>query len=492
MRYAFQFKINFTGGIISPGYLLHIIQSLKEAGIDEVRFGLRQQLLIDVQKKNYHRLIDALEKSAIQFEVNKDAFPNIVSSYAAESIFTPDSWLSEGVYKDIFDLFDYLPRLKINISDANQSFTPFFTGHINWVASGSNHFWYLFIRLPKTQEHYQWPELIYTNDIPRLSKQLEHLIIIDKICDGNELHKSVAANIAVISRPVEHPLQLPKFQLPYYEGFNNYGNKSWLGIYRRDELFPVNFLKDIANTCLKTKVGQLYTTPWKSIVIKGIERSDRSLWDHVLGKYRINVRHASNELGWQVEDNNEEGLNIKRHIIRQFDKEDVRTFGLCFAVKTQHRATLYGSVLIERKYGIVRNKPVALDSFNIYYTQNFNPNSSQYILFRESVKKEHLDTYLISVCKYYYEMESTEANDQFVEYTPPVEEEKISEHKVYQCPHCLTVYDEATGDEQQQVTPFTLFAELPETYCCSLCETPKEELVPIERVNIEAVYSTDH
>jgi len=485
MRYAFQFKVNFTGGIISPGYLLHIIQSLQEAGIEEVRFGLRQQLLIDVTKKHYHRLAASFEANAIQFEVNKEMYPNIISSYPAEGIFAPDSWLREGVYKDIFDLFDHTPRLKINISDANQSFTPFFTGHINWIASPASHFWYMFIRFPKMKELYQWPELIYTNDIPRLSKHVESLMIADKESDGPSLYKQVSETITVISKPVEQPLQLPKFQLPYYEGFNNYGNKSWLGIYRRNELFPVNFLKDMATTCLKTKVGQLYTTPWKSIVIKGIEREDRPLWDYVLGKYRINVRHASNELGWQVEDSNDDSLSIKRHIIRQFDKEDVRTFGLCFAVKTQQKATLFGSVLIERRYGVVRNRPVALDSFDIYYAQNFNPNSSRYILFREAVKKEHLDTYLISVCKYYYEKQSEEADAQVIEYTAPAEEVmKETEGNIYQCPHCLTIYDESTGEGSKQIAPGTLFTHLPTSYCCALCEAPKEDFRIVERVGL--------
>lgn len=488
MKYAFQFKVNFTGGIISPGYLLHLMQVLQDAGIDEVRFGLRQQLLIDVPKKNYDRLLTMLEKNSIQFEINKETYPNIISSYAAESIFAPDSWLREGVYKDIFDLFDYTPRMKINISDANQSFTPFFTGHINWVASQANHFWYLFIRFPQTKELYQWPELIYTNDIPKLSRCIEELVMINKNFDGTTLHRRVNENITVISKPVELPLQLPKFQLPYYEGFNNYGNKSWLGIYRRDELFSVRFLKDIANTCLKTKVGQLYTTPWKSIVIKGIDRSDRGLWDYVLGKYRINVRHASNELSWQVEDNNDEGLGIKRHIIRQFDKEDVRTFGLCFAVKTNYRATLYGSVLIERRYGLIRNRTVALNSFNIYYTQNFNPNSSHHILFREAVKKEHLDTYLISVCKFYYETQSAEIDEQVIEYTPPADE-AVNETalNVFQCSHCLTVYDETAGDEIQQIDAGTLFEALPESYCCSLCEAPKEDFARVERTSLTGV-----
>jgi len=58
-----------------------------------------------------------------------------VSSYPAEEVFITKTWLSEGVYKDIFDGMDYEPRLKINISDSNQSFTPILTGNINWVAS---------------------------------------------------------------------------------------------------------------------------------------------------------------------------------------------------------------------------------------------------------------------------------------------------------------------------------------------------------------------
>lgn len=482
MRYAFQFKVNFTGGIISPGYLLHIMRAVEDAGIEEVRFGLRQQLLINAGNKHYERLVASLEKNGIEYEVNTNRYPNIISSYPAEGIFAPDSWLREGVYKDIFDLFDYKPVLKINISDANQSFTPFFTGHINWIASSSGHFWYLFIRFPKMKDLYQWPGLVYTNDIPRLSKYIEELIITHQVADGHSLHKRVNETMTLIAKPVEQPLQLPKFQLPYYEGFNNYGNKSWLGIYRRDELFPVKFLKDIANTCLKTKVGQLYTTPWKSIVIKGIERSDRALWDYILGKYRINVRHASNELSWQVEDNNDDGLTIKRHIIRQFDKEDVRTFGLCFAIKTQPKAMLFGSVLIERRYNTVRNKSVPLDSYDIYYTQNFNPNSSHYILFREAVKKEHLDTYLISVCKYYYEMQHEETNDIVTDLTTAADETATEiPGMVYQCSHCLTVYDETEGEIAAQIPAGMLFTDLPDAYACPLCEAPKEDFVMVER-----------
>ncbi|MEJ7769827.1 MAG: hypothetical protein WKF89_18555, partial [Chitinophagaceae bacterium] len=56
----------------------------------------------------------------------------------------------------------------------------------------------------------------------------------------------------------------------YYEGFNKEGEAYWLEIYRRNELLPVNFLADLCDICLQTRIGQLYATPWKSSIIKGI------------------------------------------------------------------------------------------------------------------------------------------------------------------------------------------------------------------------------
>jgi hypothetical protein len=101
----------------------------------------------------------------IQFYKAGEVLPNIVSSYPAANIFTADTWLKEGVYKDIFYSLDYTPQLKINVCDSSQSFVPFFTGHINWIASPNVHYWYLYIRFPKTHKIYCWPELIYTNDV---------------------------------------------------------------------------------------------------------------------------------------------------------------------------------------------------------------------------------------------------------------------------------------------------------------------------------------
>ena len=493
MRHAYRFKINFTGGIISPGSLLNLLEALEITVITELRFGLRQQLLIDVSMKDHDQVASALKAHDIFFEVNKDEFPNILSSYPAEEIYIRDSWVKEGVYKDIFDLFDYKPSLKINISDGGQTFTPFFTGNINWIASKNPHYWWLYLRFPKTNQIVPFRELVYTNEIPRISKYLEEMISLEaerysknSDWDAQYFFDTLSSELNILSKDADQPLELPPFKLPYYEGYNHYGNKAWLGLYQRNELFTVAFLKDICRICMDTKIGQLYATPWKSLIVKNIEEKHRYLWSHVLNKHRINVRHASNELNWQVEDTNEEGLSIKQSIIRQFDKEDIRTSGLCLAIKTQPNTGLFGSVFVRKQYNLIRGKLRPLDTFDILYTEGFNPNSKNYVLYRTGIQKEHLAVYLISLCKYFYEWECEK--NKIVEHEKIEERQTLkaaeSEKYFYQCMHCLTIYDEEAGEPENYIQPGTTFNDLPENYLCPLCESGKSEFIPVHRSSL--------
>jgi rubredoxin len=492
MRHAYRFKINFTGGIISPGSLLNLLDALEKTAIKELRFGLRQQLLIDVSLKDHDSVAAALKAHDIFFEVNQDEFPNILSSYPAEEIFIRDSWVREGVYKDIFDLFDYKPSLKINISDEGQTFTPFFTGNINWIASGDPQFWYLYLRFPKTNILFPSRDLFYTNEIPRVSKQLEKMILFqsdgfikNNEWDGQRIFERLKSELNVLSKPVSSPLALPKFKLPYYEGFNGYGNKIWLGLYQRNELFSLVFLRDICRICMDTKVGQLYSTPWKSLIIKNIEENHRPLWSFVLDKHRINVRHASNELNWQVEDTNEEGLSIKQSIIRQFDKEDIRTFGLCLGIKTQANSGLFGSVIVRKQFTTIRGKLKPLDRFDILYTEDFNPNSKNFIPYRTGILREHLPIYLISLCKFYYEQQCIQntIENQHLRTEDP-KPDQIDQQKLYQCKHCGTVYDEHVGEPENNIQPDTPFSDLPETWLCPLCESAKTEFISVHKSSL--------
>ena len=64
-------KINFTGGIVSTGTLLNILEIAQEAQVSDVRFGLRQQLLADVPEKKYKEFVRVLNEKNISFEQKK-------------------------------------------------------------------------------------------------------------------------------------------------------------------------------------------------------------------------------------------------------------------------------------------------------------------------------------------------------------------------------------------------------------------------------------
>jgi rubredoxin len=486
-------KINLSGGIVAAGDLHTIMCAAENARVENIQLGVRQQLYCIVADKFAEQFLSVLKSANIIYEVNKEEYPNIVSSYVTEEVFQNGNWLSEGVYKDILDLFDYSPRLKINIIDNNQTFVPFFTGNINFISADTNNYWHLYIRFPKTNITYRWPGLIYSADIPRISKLIEETILAEKHLyydqqniNADILHTVVQEKGNFISQPISNELQMPAFVLPYYEGFNKYGNKIWLGIYRRDEMFPVSFLKDICSICLQTKVGQLHATPWKSFIVKGIQQHERKLWDYVLGKHRINVRHASNELNWQVEDLCDEGLILKRYLIRQFDKEDVRTFGLCFAIKTQLKTGSFGSVVIRRQVLENRNKHYVLDryKYDILYTNNFNPNSKEYILFRTDIKKEELAVYLVSLCKYFYESQSDEDFVSHATYRQSAEKPEVlapAEIIVHQCKYCFTIYDEMYGDTINAIEAGVNFDTLDNSYTCPTCGAAKDAFAAITK-----------
>ncbi len=490
MKNSSTIKINFRGGIISPGDLYNILVAVTKAGIRYVSFGLRQQLLITVSDESRAILLAELDTIDLNYETGNEQFPNIVSSYPAEEIFINNTWLSEGVYKDIFDGIDCQPQLKINVSDSNQSFTPMLTGNINWVASNDVlHFWHLFIHFPKTNTIYEWPEMVYTNDVAKISKEIEHIILENRriffdnpSAKGESLMKLVHTD-RYITKPAVTQVQLPSFNLPYYEGLNRYNNgKSWMGVYRRDELFNVDFLKELCRLCLETKIGQLCSTPWKSVIVKGIDEKNKLQWSGLLDKYQLNMRHAANELNFQVEDNCTEGVQLKNYLVKKLNDEDTRTFGLCIGIKTRNKSEVFSSILVKRKPLLLLFGWGFFHVYDILCAEDFNPNKRTGFVFSSNNPKFLLAEQLHRSILAFYRNRAgkSEAAEKMIPVKKEAEKKSAAAY-VHQCKHCLSVYDETAGDPEKNISAGVKFESLPAAYTCPLCDAEKEAFVKIEK-----------
>jgi rubredoxin len=439
-----------------------------------VRIGTRQEITFQIPSNFFPALQQILDAANADYEVNADEFPNIISSYTGADIFHTGTWLTEGGYLDILSHFTHRPRLKINITDNNQTFTPFFTGHLNFIAATQPNFWHCYIRFPKNNDLVVWDSLLYTTEIPRFCEIVEELILTQHITSKETLQEK-CSNHRFLTASASESLNLPRFVLPYFEGINQYGERSWIGIYRRNEFFYVDFLRDVCNLCKSTQIPQICITPWRSLIIKGVENKDRLRWERLLGHHGTNLRHAAFELNWQ-HNGSEEDIALKNDLVSEFNNIDARTSGVCFAIKTQPKTEIFGSVVIRK----VRYYGGLLPLYRVSYKENFNPNSRVNHIFQEKVTQAELPHVLIKVYKKYQSFLNTSTSNNSTNTNHTIAPKNaIIPKNLYQCPKCSTVYDAMFGDEAQGIVAGVPFEELSARYCCAICETNKSEFVAV-------------
>lgn len=273
--------------------------------------------------------------------------------------------------------------------------------------------------------------------------------------------------------PKDQELTVPRHRFPYYVGMNKGEADHWLGIFRRNNDFPIEFLASVCEVAVVSGIGHINLTAWRSILIKRIKENDRILWETILSRHGINTRYSSNELNWQLPNRDREAWAIKNDLARDFTDRDIRTFGLTFAVVTEVSPEINSSVVIYKKgslpfWGIFKG----LSSYDIFVTENFQPNGRTYVLYEKNVPWSGLAMRLRNLSRRYF--------DKIAEAVPPApapkpKESLKKESLLYQCSLCFTVYDEESGDPLAEIAPKTKFKDLPNTYCCQLCGAGKEK-----------------
>lgn len=473
------------GGFLSPADLLKIMEVSARLGNKFIHFGSRQDIMFSSNGEQEASLASAFSKIHIDYELGSDqsVFQNIVSSYAAVNIMETTHWVKEDTYNVIIDSFDYRPKIKINIVDPAQSLVPLLTGELNFIASKEENYWYLYIRDPRKATLVEnWPRLIFGQDIAKISRFLEELILGYVPFTIEALYMILKNEGKRINyKIISEKLKLPAPRFPYYEGLNSMlNNQYWLGLYWRNNQYDINFMSAACRLCQETNISKINIIPWKAFVIKGIKSSDHLRWEKLMGKFGINERHSSLELNWHLPVIDEAALELKRFLVRELDQQDISTHGLTFTIKTSREMFLFTSVVIAKNTKI---NPSHGEHYDISFAKNFNPNNLVYHLYASAVKKEMIPAILIELSKLYFR----QLNPELQPVTDVKEELAVGESITkYQCSNCLTLYDEKFGDAQAGIPTGTSFENLPDSYKCHVCDSAKSEFVPL---NISGVIS---
>ena len=468
-------RILIKGGITSPGELKDIIAMLESAGLSEVYFGSRQDLLFPLD----HMKKDQLEKlSKYNTDVIADrSFQNIVCSYVSVDIFDTTHWLKGSTYLYLLEQFEFVPKLKINITDPKQRLVPIFSGNLNFVASDQEDYWYLNILLPHWKESAYYPVLVYSWDIVSVCKAIEE--VFHTMDNVDQLFTVLNQRLNTNNRSMGKELQVPFLTFPYYEGMNKMGlDQYWLGLYWRNNLYDLNFLKELCGFCLDNSIGKICITPWKSFIIKGIPKESRPELERFLGQRGINVRHSQLEMNWHLPVDDQEALELKKYLVNSFDQNDISTYGLTFGIsKDVGKQSHFSSIVIEKNpLSPLIDKYEGRPTYNVCYFKNFDPNTRQYLIYAQDVDKKELPNLLIELSRQYF-MELGQVGKSKEKRTKEVEH---ASHTVHQCQSCLSVYDEVLGEPQSKIDPNTKFDDLPEDYTCLVCGAGKSNFGTVE------------
>lgn len=465
-------RLIVKGGVISPGELREIVNMGLEQGLDSISFGSRQDIIfpkdftaVDKEKVGKNLFVHPNEKSG----------NNIVSSYVSTDIFRNTPWLTGNKFLYILEQFKQHPKLKVNITDPKQQLVPLFTGHINFIASDHEDYWFLYIRLPKWDKMEMYPVLIYSWNIAEIYYEIEKKLIEEP--DSVEMiFQLVSDALDTNNRTIDKPLNIPFYPFPYYEGMNRLGiDQYWLGLYWRNNLYDLDFLKEMCDLCFDCKIGKICITPWKSFIIKGIPKDRKLDWEKFLGKKGINVRHSLLELNWHLPVAMEWALNLKTFLVRTLDQFDISTYGLTFGISEYNRDGHYFTSIVVEKNELPKDlESIKIrDTYNVLYAKNFDPNTKEYIVHAQDVDKLELPTILIELSRKYFD----ELGNQIAEVPAKAAKKETTTQDIHQCPECLTLYNSEYGDVIQGIEKGVLFKDLPEDYCCSLCESPKINFV---------------
>ncbi len=468
-------RVLTAGGSISPGDLRKVTALAQDYGLTTLEIGNRQELILaaerKVQREDMARRIHALGMTTDE----PDALAqNIVSSLPATDVFPDTPWLTAGVYLDVLAQFAELgrneqpPRLKINLIDRAQPLVPPATGNVNFVAAPEPDYWYVLLRPSGLVKRYVWPVLIASESIGAFARVVEAQYLAGKADNADTFYKSVMAEFVGQTRKPGVELNLPTAGIPVYEGFHRMQSGNfWLGLYRKNQAFPLPFIEALCDLCRQTRVGKLYLTTHKTLLIKDIREADRPAWDQLLGRFGIRTNVPAWHLNWQLPNADATSLALKNYILHQLEEADVRTDELSFAINVPFSEAA-ASVVIQRN-----GSP---EHFDVYQRTHQTTTNAQYVVVAKSHPMAQLSDVVQQLALAYYERQNTPSPGSMPDEAPVLEKSK---RLVHSCPACLSQYDARYGEPHRNIMANTSFAALPVDYTCGICEAERATFVEI-------------
>lgn len=464
-------KVYIKGGVMGPTDLQKILDVAFALKTTHFQFGERQEIIFRIPDESATDLSRLLV--GFYFEVCSESDysrHNVVTSLLANQIVNNTFWVKDATYHDILDQFTRPMGLKINVTDLKQDLVYSFTGDVNFVASEEINYWHAYIRMHEGEQQHLVPFLIHSDDINRFSELLESIVIMHPVSWDILIEKlRYTMGDRLFEKDVAPRISVPEFF--NYEGIHAYGNhKNWLGIYHRFAKFNYGELTALCNLCKQQRIGKIYITPWKSLIVKDIHDDDLTDWKFFLAHFGINNGHAESELNWEINDFDDQAQELKAYLRKTFIRHDIHSTAVIFGVNNDFEHSFSHIVINMKGNGLFAK-------FDVLKRHDFDPTNTQFDHYAKGIRRWHLKKVLQELIGEYHnrafkDFANFKAQDTKTKEIK-VERKSVEKHEMHQCKSCFTVYDSRYGDEQGGIPIGITFDALPSSYACPVCDASK-------------------
>lgn len=451
------------GGIYTPQELKNIVQLVKKGSIEGLHLGERQELIFAPHYSAKAHNEKALQKLSC-WSLQRDEFNPICSQVAGglADAGVLDWAYEEDAYREILDGIRKPLPFRVGMLHPKQKLLPQCTNDLNFYPSEELGFWYLLLNFKA--EMVLLPRLIPTDSVLRWIELTEKAI-----SDGLATDALPFLLCEELSEdwPEAKALNFPSFPHEDLEGFLEMSSgRLALNLYNNHHPWSLTFVEELMDLAQSRDIAQVYVTTGRSLLIKHIKASERLLWEGLLSRHSMTLRHSGSDLAWIVGSHKAKNVRLKRRLQRHLDREGItfsHTYISIDPPRIDDRASLF-----------IRTTPRWFgDRYELLYKKDFRPLSDVCVSVGRDLSFAELKEKLMEVHRLLYERMVEEQGLK-------VEPLKHRSDKVtrYECSECLSCYDVAYGDPARGILESTAFEDLPGHWNCELCEAPKEAFRP--------------
>ena len=485
-------RVACPGRIIGTGALRTVAELSGAWGSDRLTIGHRQDLLVAGIPDSYVARFRAAVAPLDVERADTSGHPNITSSAAATGITSGARWLDAGIIQSVLTGIRLRPSFAVNIADPHQDLLPLTSGLVNFLAADEVDSWRIAIaadhhprrgaRAPGRQHRVTLPYLVPSEYVAEAVRAAEETVV-DTGAESSHLSEDLAhairARLGTRLVGAGAGQRLPPPEYGDYEGVHpmQSGSGYWIGMSAGTRPFRHRFLEQLCMRAAQQGIGAVFTTCWRSLVLKNVAPDHLPEGRMLLGRHAVRVRHADAALHWQASERLPAARELAATMIARLSRRSIVTSGLSFAVTddpTRHEVAVAIQPLTHERSPLsgLRRR------YAVRHREGFDRHNPGWLTFARRLRERDLAPALADLTRRFYRDDGEPPDSEALppqSPQPPVEERSAT----WSCAACGNEYDPAYGDPLGEVAPGTAFAALPPGWRCPVCDSPPADYQPL-------------